>query len=85
MQPCVMMKQDTTRALQQSQIKWNDKNTSAAISYIYSSAYIRQTGNGLIPDFRNISVCEHPTINENTKNRYTTLGLEAVHILRVLE
>jgi hypothetical protein len=32
----VMMKQDTTRALQQSQIKWNDKNTSAAISYIYS-------------------------------------------------
>ena len=34
----VMMKQDTTRALQQSQIKWNDKNTSAAISYIYSRA-----------------------------------------------
>jgi hypothetical protein len=32
----VMIKQDTTRALQQSQIKWNDKNTSAAISYIYS-------------------------------------------------
>ena len=32
----VMMKQDTTGALQQSQIKWNDKNTSAAISYIYS-------------------------------------------------
>jgi predicted protein tyrosine phosphatase len=28
-----MMKQDTTHALQQSQIKWNDKNTSAAISY----------------------------------------------------
>ena len=32
----VMMKQDTTRALQQSQIKWIDKNTSAAILYIYS-------------------------------------------------
>jgi hypothetical protein len=32
----VMMKQHTMRALQQSQIKWNDKNTSAAISYIYS-------------------------------------------------
>jgi hypothetical protein len=31
----VMMKQDTTHALQQSQIKLNDKNTSAAISYIY--------------------------------------------------
>jgi hypothetical protein len=35
-----MMKQDTTRALQQSQIKWNDKNTSAAISYIYSHVHI---------------------------------------------
>jgi hypothetical protein len=32
----VMMEQDTTRALQQWQSKWNDKNTSAAISYIYS-------------------------------------------------
>jgi hypothetical protein len=32
----VMMKQDTTHVLQQSQIKWNDKNMSAAISYIYS-------------------------------------------------
>ena len=38
-----MMKQDTTRALQQSQIKWNDKNTSAAISYIYSRQIIHKT------------------------------------------
>jgi hypothetical protein len=34
------MKQDTTRALQQSQIKWNDKNTSAAIL-----TFIQETDN----------------------------------------
>ena len=51
---------------------------SATFADFHQRAYIRQTGNGLpqISDCRNISVCEHPTINENTKNRYTTLPFQ---------
>ena len=37
-----------------------------------------ETGQPQIPDCPNISVCEHPTINRNTKNRYITLVLEVV-------
>ena len=47
---------------------------SATFADFYQRAYIRQTGNGLTPDsgLPQLSVCEHPAINENTKNRYTT-------------
>jgi len=44
----------------------------------YKREYKWQAGNGLTPDsgLRNISVCEHPTINKkNTNNRYTTIDL----------
>ena len=38
------------------------------------SVPMTEDGTAQTPDYRNISSCEHSTINKNTKNRYTAGG-----------